>query len=41
MEKKFERSRKRQNPLGFGKINQKTRNFSLDADTIKEHQEKE
>ena len=40
MEKKFERSKKKQNPLGFGKIKQNTRSFSLDADTIKEQQEK-
>lgn len=41
MERKFERSDKKNNPTGFGKINQKTRDFSLDAETIKEQQEKD
>ncbi|MDX1286079.1 MAG: hypothetical protein R3182_13750 [Draconibacterium sp.] len=41
MEKKFERSRTRVNPTNFGKLNQNTRDFSLDADTIKEQQEKD
>lgn len=41
MEKKYKRTVKRRNILGFGKIFQNTRAFSLDSENIKEHQEKE
>jgi len=41
MEKKFERSKTRDNPTSFGKIYQSNRDFNLNADTIKEQQEKE
>jgi hypothetical protein len=41
MERKFERSKTKTDPTNFGKINQNTRDFTLDAETIKEHQEKE
>jgi hypothetical protein len=41
MKKKFERSKKKSNPTNFGKINQNTRDFTLDAETIKEQQEKD
>ncbi|MCX2720384.1 hypothetical protein [Lentiprolixibacter aurantiacus] len=41
MERKFERSKTKAKPTNFGKINQNTRDFGLDADTIKEQQEKD
>lgn len=41
MKKKFERSNKNRRTLGFGRIYQNTREFSLDSETIKEQQEKE